>query len=182
MKEYGGQEMCLQKCQNDYYNGILDDLVGIINTKGLIIGSRRFGGANGDSDWDYIISDIWKDRIFYILNETEIDWWMITSYGDSNMYSICNIKFEYEGILYNVLVYEDSKFKKIIDNIHWFNTNGSVLDTLLKSEKKARAYIFNGFLHYLFGPDPKPFECNNANRIPCIKMDLDNSMMWLQND
>lgn len=176
------QEQCIQKCKNDYYNELLDDLIDIINTKGLIIGSRRFGGADGDSDWDYIISEIWKDRIFYILNETEIDWWMITSYGNSNMYSICNIKFEYGGLMYNVLIYEYSKFNKLINSIHLFNTYGSKFDEFLKSDKRARAYIFNGFLHYLFGPEIIPFECNEANRIPCIKIDLDNSMQWLCND
>jgi hypothetical protein len=160
-------------------NEVIDDLIDIINIKGLIIGSRRFGGAIDNSDWDYIISDIWKDKIFHILNETEIDWWMIIPEENSNIYSIYDIKFEYEGIRYNVLIYDDIKFRKLIDNIHLFNTYGSKFGEFLKSNKKARVYIFNGFLQYLFEPELVPFECTEMNRMPSIKHDLNNSNIGL---
>lgn len=177
MKE---QASYIRKCKSNYYSELLDDLVRIINTKGLMIGSRRFGGADGNSDWDYIISDIWKDKIFHILNETGIDWWMIIPEENSNIYSLYDIKFEYEGLRYNVLIYEDIKFHKLINNIHLFNTYGSKFDEFLKSNKKARVYIFNGFLQYLFGPELVPFECTEMNRTPCIKLDLNNSNTGLK--
>lgn len=164
------------------YDKILEDLVATLSNDGLLIGSRKFGGSSSHSDWDYVISDFHQRFIWWALNETEIDWWMLNGYGYGDMYYEYNIKFNHNGNEYNVFIYTDERFRIIKENLRWFNTGKSEMTTYMNSNKKARAYIFNGFLHSLFGPETKPFECNEANRIPCIKLDLDNTMIWLCND
>lgn len=142
--------------------------------QGILFGSRKWGVADEDSDYDIMLNLESSKNIIDLCNELELKYEILngSSISEYNrMYNIYNIKFYFNDTLYNVVGYTDEQLEVI--NEHILPKMDKIPKDILKS-KDVRVMIFNGFLDIYFSDK---YEYVNIKRklhpLPIIKLDED---------
>lgn len=121
---------------------------------GILIGSRRWGLANKESDWDYVLSVDEAENIFNRLKYYNIPIRELEGSSknkNQTMYNEGNYKFELAGEIVNIISYKERDLHKIKN----LNNYMDALKILPVGEdialnRNTRIHFVEAFLKYTF--------------------------------
>jgi len=148
-------------------------IVNYLLTQGILIGSRRWGGANEKSDHDIVfcVSDFQKllPRIEKYKDDVFIKW--IDHYSEHSMYNVENLKITFQPRIFkdviNILVYKDEDITKIIQlNEYMDGISETKLGQMAKEDKSIRIKVVEMFLDYLFNDSKTTIKFIDPDEFP----------------
>ena len=129
-----------------------EKLRNLIKNNGFLIGSRKWGGAKLNSDYDYVFHENKMQEVLKILDKMDVHYDVVQGYDDNGeikhtMQNITNLKFIINNKLMNLISYDEDKFKKMKDvNACMDALKNTPAGLLIKNDKEVRVKLVEQFI------------------------------------